>query len=109
MSDPAKIFDETVEEAQAVLASDLINYDQRMTKAGAPPIRFVHEYISKSRGAIRQAADLYAETRVAEELALAIELCFVSDPNAAIKVTLLDYLNGRFAALTQAKEKTDHE
>lgn len=31
------------------LATDVINYDKRMTEAGAPPIRFVSKYVSKAK------------------------------------------------------------
>lgn len=40
--------DPELDEIMQTLAEDLINYDQRMTKAGAPDIRFVHKYTRKA-------------------------------------------------------------
>lgn len=36
------------------LAEELINYEQRMTDSGAPPIRFVHKYTNKAKQEILQ-------------------------------------------------------
>lgn len=39
--------DKALQELLGQFAEDIINYDQSMTKVGAPPVRFVHTYIEK--------------------------------------------------------------
>lgn len=48
----ASLKGDPVEAVLGQLAEDVINYDQHMTRAGAPPVRFVYKHIRKAKAGI---------------------------------------------------------
>lgn len=62
-----KDYSELLTQVLGELAEELINYDQRMTQAGAPNIRFVHKYTSKAKQSLiaRHKADIKEAERKA--------------------------------------------
>lgn len=63
MNDKSELIDEVL----GKLAEDLINYDQRMIKAKAPNVRFVHKYTKEAKATLQKAfREVEIEGRIEE-------------------------------------------
>ena len=63
------------------LAEELINYDKRMTDAGAPNVRFVHKYNSKAAKALKA----WKEARNTQARIDLLKKCYVDQGEIYVK------------------------
>lgn len=102
MNNPTQDKSELIDEVLGKLAEDLINYDQRMTKAKAPNVRFVHKYTKEAKATLQKA---FREVEIEGRIDEVNEMICNRHYGEGYADFFTEYANDRLVELTKIKEK----